>query len=169
MAFKDLIPWNWGKREVAVRRDEENPMLALQRDINRAFDNFWRGFNLPMFPDAFGTSLDSSMPRIEVSETDKEVEILAELPGMTENDIDVSVTEDMLKIRGEKKLDKEEKKKDFYITERSYGSFQRMIPLPGGLDLNNVKAAFKNGVLNITLPKTEEAQSKVKRISVRQG
>lgn len=166
MDLKSLVPWNWGKRDVPVHREEENPVVALQREINRAFDSFWNGFGTPMKSGMWGNVFDSEYPRVEVSETDSEVEISAELPGMSQEDIDVSVTEDMIRIKGEKKSEKEEKKKDFYLSERSYGAFQRAIPLPSGLDLNKANATFKNGVLNVTLPKTEEARANVKRIPV---
>jgi HSP20 family protein len=167
MSLKNFLPWNWGKREVAVHHEDEGRMLALQTDINRAFDHFWRSFASPMVPWEMGALFEKAMPRMEVSETDREIEISAELPGMSETDLDVSVTKDALKIKGEKKSEREENGKDFYLRERSYGAVQRVIPLPDGLDIESVKATFKNGVLNVSIPKTEEALAQVKRIPVK--
>lgn len=166
MQIKDLIPWGRGNKEVPRETTQnENPLLALQRDINRVFDSFWNRFDrsstgLNGLPQAGGPSMD-------VSDTDNEIEVSVELPGMDEKDIDVSVTRDMLTIRGEKKAEREETKKGYYLSERSYGSFFRSIPLPGGVDTEKAKAAFKKGVLTISLPKTAEAQAETKRIEVK--
>ena len=105
-------------------------------------------------------------PSIDVSETDTEMTVDAELPGVEENDIDVTLTDNLLTIRGEKKQEKEEKKKDYRLTERSYGSFSRSMTLPFDADPNKIKAAFKDGVLTITLPKPPEVKAKVKKIAI---
>lgn len=106
MKIRDLIPWNWGKRQVPLRREQSDPLRALQTDINRAFDSFWRGFDLPW---QSMSSWAMAMPNVDVSETDKEIEVTAELPGMEEKDIDVSGAEGVLTIRGEKKSEVEKK------------------------------------------------------------
>ncbi|RME61612.1 MAG: Hsp20/alpha crystallin family protein [Alphaproteobacteria bacterium] len=166
MQIKDLIPWGRDRRS-AVRRGEEsdNPLSTLQRDINRVFDDFWSRFDRP-----FGAAngwLGASMPRTDISETDEEVEIAVDLPGLDEKDIEVNLTDDVLTIHGEKKAEKEEKKKGYYLSERSYGAFHRMIPLPPGVDTGKAEASFKRGVLRVSLPKTSEARAKVKRIEVK--
>jgi HSP20 family protein len=163
MDIRDLIPRRSGRGGSISGREGEDPFRALQTEINRAFETFWR-----VFPRPSGRAMpfEASGLRVDVSETDKEIEISAELPGLDENDIDVSLTEDVLTIKGEKKTEKEEKKKDYYISERSHGAFRRSIPLPAGTDRDRVRATFKNGVLSITIPKTEEAQQQVRRIKV---
>lgn len=109
----------------------------------------------------------STMPAVDVTETDKAFEIAAELPGMEEKNIEVSVSDGVLTIKGEKQEDKEEKKKDYYLSERTYGSFQRSFEVPKGVDLDKIEASFKKGVLTVTLPKTAEAQKAEKKIAVK--
>lgn len=161
MAFKDLVPWN-RKTGTLARREDEHPVLALHREMDRLFDNFWNEFGRP-----FGGFGGSGFPRADVAETDKTVEISVELPGLDEKDIDVSVTEDLLTIKGEKKSEREEKDKGYYLSERTFGAFHRAIPLPRGVQSSDAKAEFKKGVLTVTIPKTPEAQSKTKRIEVK--
>jgi HSP20 family protein len=106
-------------------------------------------------------------PKVDVTENEKEFNISAELPGMDDKDIDVSLQNDMLTIRGEKKEEKEDKGKDYYRMERSYGYFSRTIPLPVEVETDKVDAKFKKGVLTITLPKTAKAVAETKKISVK--
>ena len=167
MNIRDLIPWNWGKRQVPVRREQSEPLRSLQNDINRAFDNFWRGFDLPWPSTSSAWSV--SMPSVDVSETDKEIEVTAELPGMDEKDIDVSIAEGVLTIRGEKKSEVEKKEKDYYLQERTFGSVERVIPLPDTVNLDSANATFKNGVLTVKLAKKPEAVATTKRIAVRRA
>jgi len=164
MAMRDLIPWNRG-RDVTVRRGEEfTPFLTLQREMNRLFDDVFRGFELS----PFGTGerfFDRAMgwPNIEVSETDKEVKVTAEVPGLEEKDLNVELANGVLTISGEKKSEAEDKERRF--SERYYGRFERRIPVED-VDQDKVSAAFKNGVLSVTMPKVPQAQSKVKRITI---
>ncbi|MBI1370492.1 MAG: Hsp20 family protein [Planctomycetes bacterium] len=166
MQISDLIPWGRDRNEVARQQgDGDNPLLNLQRDINRVFDDFWSRFDRSV-----GVSnglLSVTGPRTDVTETDEAVDVSVELPGMDEKDIDVSLSDDVLTIRGEKKAEREEKKKGYYLAERSYGSFYRSIPLPPGVDSGKAEAQFKKGVLTVTLPKTPEAQAKVRKIEVK--
>jgi len=106
----------------------------------------------------------AAVPAVDVAESDKAYEITAELPGMDENDIEVKATNGGLTIKGEKK---EEKQRDYYFSERRYGSFERYFNLPDGVDDCKVEASFKNGVLKVTLPKTAEAQKPAKKIEVK--
>jgi HSP20 family protein len=168
MNIRDLIPWGRDKRELPVRREATDPMLEFHSDINRAFENFWRGLEMPMLGAWTGGSA-SAAPQVDIRETDKEVEVIAELPGMDEADIDVSVAEGALTISGEKKLEREAEEKGYVLRERSFGRIQRLVPLPEGLDLDSAKATFKNGVLTVTIPRTAEAQAKVKRIPVQKA
>lgn len=153
--------------QIQAGREWELPFASLQREMNRLFDNFFGGLSpSPREPLERGGA-ESFIPRIDMSETDKEIKISAELPGMDENDIDVSLTKDTLTIRGEKKEDKEEKGKDYYRMERSYGSFTRNIPLPAEVTADKVEATFKKGILYITLPKTVSAIEKTKKVPIK--
>jgi HSP20 family protein len=167
MAIKDLIPWSNRGRDVSVRRgDETNPFLTLHREMNRLFDDVFRGFDLtPFGNDRF---LDRAMgwPNIEVSETDKEVKITAELPGLEQKDIEVELANGVLAIRGEKKTETEDKERLF--SERTYGRFERRIPVDE-VEQDKINASFKNGVLTVTLPKSPAAQQKVRRIAVNES
>ena len=167
MNIRDLIPWNWGKRQVPVRREQSQPLQSLQNDINRAFDSFWRGFDLPWPSTSSAWSI--SMPSVDVSESDKEIEVTAELPGIDEKDIDISLAECVLTIRGEKKSEVEKKEKDYYLQERTFGSIERVVPLPDTIDLDSANATFKNGVLTVKLAKKLEAAAATKRITVRRA
>lgn len=166
MQISDLIPWSRTHKDLARRQDNsDNPLLGLQRDINRVFDDFWSRFDRSI--GASSGILSTAGPRTDVSETDDAVEVSVELPGIDEKDIDISLNNDVLTIRGEKKAEREEKKKGYYLSERSYGSFHRSIPLPPGVDSEKADAQFKKGVLTVSLPKTPEAQEKVRKIAVK--
>jgi HSP20 family protein len=162
MAIKDLIPWNHG-RDVSVRRgDDVNPFLTLHREMNRLFDDVFRGFDLS--PSGFGPfEHGMGWPHIEVSEAGNEVQVTAELPGLEEKDVDVRLSDGVLVISGEKKTESEDK--DRLFSERTYGRFERRIPLDE-VDEDKVNASFKNGVLTVTLPRSAEAKSKVRRIAI---
>ena len=106
------------------------------------------------------------MPRVDVSETDMEVKVSAELPGMDEKDISVELQDDVLTLRGEKKSEQEEKGKNWFRREQSWGSFQRSIELPAGVDAGKAKAQFKKGVLVFTAPKRPEEQAQRKTVPI---
>jgi HSP20 family protein len=160
MAIRDLIPWNRG-RDVAVRRGED-PFLTLHREMNRLFDEVFRGFDLSPF--GSHRFFDrGGWPNIEVSETDKEVKVIAELPGLDEKDVQVELADGVLAIRGERRTETEDK--DRLFTERFYGRFERRIPVDD-VDEDKVSASFKKGVLTVTLPKSPQARSNVKRIAI---
>ncbi len=151
------------------------PFESLRQEMDRMFDDFTRGFaRFPMGRSLFDvepllryeTSLGLSAPAVDVVEKEKEFQITAELPGLDEKDIEVSVADDVVSIRGEKKEEKEEKAKNYYVSERRYGAFQRAFQLPAGIDTEKIVANFQKGVLTLTLPKTPEAQKKEKKIAV---
>jgi len=159
MNVKSLIPWGRSREVTPLRYSEEtNPLLALHREMNRVFDDFFRGFDFPM--PRFGWS--AGWPNVEVSETDKDVKVVAELPGLDRNDVDVTLADGVLTLKGEKK---HETNGSLY-SERWQGSFQRSIQVGPDVDPDKVTASFKNGVLMVTLAKRPEAQSQVKRIPV---
>ena len=168
MPIKDLIPWSKSENRVPVRRGEDgNTLLDLRGRINRMFDEvFDQPFGLSPFfdrPDFMG----DFAPSLDVSETDKEIAISVELPGIEPEDINISIEHNTLTMSGEKQVDKEEKDKRYYRHERAYGSFYRSIPLPEEVQEDKIDATFKHGVLHVTLPKTAEAQKKSKRIPVK--
>jgi HSP20 family protein len=161
MALRDLIPWNNnGSRNMAVQRAQAgNPLLTMHREMNRLFDDVFRGFDLG----PLGSSSPMGWPTIELDETDKEVRVAAELPGLEEKDVDVELANGVLTISGEKKSETEDK--EHLFSERYYGRFERRIPVEE-VDQDKVAASFKNGVLTVTLPKSPSAQQKVKRIAI---
>jgi HSP20 family protein len=164
MAIRDLIPWNNRGREVGMRRGEEmNPFLTLHREMNRLFDDVVRGFDVGPFGSNGLLDRTIAWPNIEVSETDNEVKVTAELPGLEEKDVEVELANGALAIRGEKKTETEDKERLF--SERTYGRFERRIPVED-VEQDKVSASFKNGVLTVTLPKSPAAQQKVKRIAI---
>lgn len=145
---------------------DEHPFNLFRDQFNHLFDDFFFGRELAPFRAAepwFGTF----QPHIDVKESDKEITVSAELPGMDEKDIEVLLSSDSLTIKGEKKEEKEEKEKSYYRMERRYGSFQRVIPLPVEIDTKKVDASFKKGILNVRLPKTAQAKAAAKKIPVK--
>lgn len=146
-----------------IRRDEGYPTLeigSLHRSLDNLLEDYFGGLGMDRRSGVIA-------PQFEVSETDEAVIVEAELPGMDEKDIDISVTNHVLTIQGEKKKEEETKKKNYYIAERSYGRFQRSLQLGSGVDAEKVGAAFKKGVLTVTLPKTEPAKAKTRKINIR--
>ena len=140
----------------------ERPVVSLQREMNRLFDDF---FGRDFFVEPF-RGIGAWKPALDVAETDGSVIVKAELPGLESKDIEVSLSGDVLTIRGEKKEEKEEKTKSYHRVERHYGSFERAVRLPASVKGDQVQASFKNGVLHIELPKTEEARQKSIKIKV---
>jgi len=156
MAMTDLIPWRKSDDPLAVRQRESDPFMRLRRNIDQMFDNMLGDWSGPM------NGLDRAfMPTVDVHESAKEIRVTAELPGLEEKDIEVSLLNGALWIKGEKQEEQEEDKGDVYCCERRYGSFQRMVELPTEVDADKIKASFKKGVLKVTLPKTKQASRRV--------
>lgn len=164
MAIRDLIPWRRPSHELE-RPYSWDPFSRFHEEMNRLFDDFFRG-GLPMRPE-WGREAMAFDPRVNVYETEKEFRVSAELPGLEQKDIEVEVTEGGLALRGEKKMEHEEKKDGYRTIERSYGSFHRQVPLPADVDASKAGAEFKNGVLTVTVPKLPEAASKRTKIEVK--
>ena len=158
--------------EPALVDETWRPFGALKKEVDRLFEDFGEGFwqqpfrSLARFERAWPGRL-ATAPAVDISETDKSYEISAELPGLDEKNIEVSLVNGGLTIKGEKKDEKEEKQKDYYVSERRYGAFERYFALPEGVDADKIEATFKNGVLKVTLPKTAEAQKPAKKIDVK--
>ncbi|WFU51285.1 Hsp20/alpha crystallin family protein [Sinorhizobium terangae] len=165
MNVRDLIPWNRGSSRApsVYRGDDMDPFLSLHRNVNRLFDDVFRGFGQPS---AFGgmPPFNGSWPTVEVEENDNEIRVIAEVPGIDPDDVEVLLDDGVLTLRGEKKSETEDKDRRF--TERYYGRFERRLALGGQVDEDKVAATFKNGLLAVTLPKTEKAQANVKQISI---
>jgi HSP20 family protein len=150
---------------------EWRPFLVLRREIDRLFEDFDRG--------PWGAQLGRSMydwpprwlsdspPAVEVAEKDTAYEITVELPGLDQNNIDVKLAGGALTIKGEKKEETEEKRKNYYMSERRFGSFERSFQLPEDVDQDKIGASFNKGVLTITLPKSAQAQKSTKKIEVK--
>jgi HSP20 family protein len=163
MIASSLLPWKRSRRDVARGSDGESGVLTLQQDINQLFDRFWRGIGMPM-PAAW--TMDD-MPRVDVRETDKEVVVAAELPGMDENDVEISVADGLLSIRGEVEHERDTGDDNYVQRERSVGVVERVVPLPDGLELDSARATMKNGLLTVKIPRATAASSAgAKQISI---
>jgi HSP20 family protein len=145
--------------------EDTDPFLSLRRDMNRLFDDAFGAFG---FPSLFGPALSQmpAAPKIDVSETDNEIQIAAEMPGIDQNNVEVLLEDDRLIIRGDKKEAREDKDRNYHVRERVPGIFSRTLPLPFAPDPNQVKAEFKDGVMTITIPKPQEVKQKQHRIEV---
>jgi len=168
MAIRDLIPWSRQENRLPVpvsaergRDDATHPLLSLHREVNRLFDDVFRGFGAPSIG---GFDRGLAWPHLELGESDREVRVTAELPGLDEKDIDITLEEGVLTLRGEKKAEIEDKDRGY--TERSYGRFERRIGLPRGIERDKAHATFRNGVLTITVPKSEAANENVRRVPI---
>lgn len=152
------MPKIWGGGENKV-----DGISFLRREIDRLFDEFAHGhwpFSLA------GSGNGKLVPTVNMSETDKKIEVTAELPGVEEKDIDVSLAGDKLTIKAEKKSQSKQTDNDYFLLERSYGMFARTMTLPCEIAKKKVDAGFKNGVLSITLPKSSKLKVKKKKIKV---
>ena len=168
------------KVDVSVKKGETkqggtHPIVSLREEIDHLFDNFmtsWpsagRWFDSDPFRN-FGTMGAALSPKVDVSESSDSYEISAELPGLEDKDIQLTLSDNVLTLKGEKKSEREEKEKDHYLSERSFGSFQRTFALPQDADLDKIYTEFKKGVLRVHLPKSSEAKAKTRKIEVNTG
>jgi HSP20 family protein len=166
MAIRDLVPWG-RERGVSASRDREDSFSSLHREMNRMFEDFARSFDLAPWSD---WEAEGFHPRTDVSETDDEVLVTAEMPGLEKKDFELNLAGDRLTLKGEKRHEREEKEKGaVHRIERGYGSFQRTIQLPCEVVAEKAAAEYRNGVLTVTLPKAPSAQRPVHRIEVKTG
>ncbi|RKY09741.1 MAG: Hsp20/alpha crystallin family protein [Planctomycetota bacterium] len=169
MTLYELLPIRKGRGRVPIRRHEAaEPFGALERRASRFFEDFFRDFAL----EPFGGSRYFSggfAPSLNVSETDDEVVVSAELPGLDENDVEVSLSDGRLTIKGEKKQEEEIKDQEHYRMERSYGLFERVVELPCEVDEEKSSAEFAKGILTIKLSKVAGEKAKAKKIEVKAG
>jgi HSP20 family protein len=154
MRLTSLVPF----REAGTLMRPGFGLFGLHREIDRLFNEFAQG--------AGPGSLPNIVPNIEISETDKAIEVSAEMPGLERKDVEISIDDDTLTIRGEKKVEENQKDKNVQLSERSYGVFLRVLQLPPGIDPSSIQATMSNGILKITIPKP--AMSEPKKIEVRE-
>lgn len=162
--MRDLIPWSRSRAPQQLNdrgNDDASPFLTLHREMNRLFDDAFRGFGLS---DLTRTQAGFGWPQVEVTDLDKELRVTAELPGVEEKDVEIRIEDNVLMLRGEKHAEQEDK--DRRYSERYYGQFERRIALPAEVDDDGANATFRNGLLTVTLPKTERARERVKRIAI---
>ena len=153
----------------------EGMLTTLREEMDRVFDRLARGFSgVPSIRRAldwepefrWSSMLEVQIPAVDIAETDKAFRITAELPGMKKEDVDISVSQGRLTIKGEKREEREEKEKGYYLSERRYGTFQRSFQLPSQADADRIEAKFDNGVLTLTVPKSAEALKSEKKIKI---
>ena len=164
MTIRDLLPFS---SSVPVRRGA-SPITAFQDEVNKLFSDFFGESHLPSWWHR-GEPSFSFNPAMDMAENDKEFKITCELPGMDAKDVQINASEGYITIRGEKKEEKKEEKEGYFRQERSYGSFQRVLPLPDIANLDKAEASFAKGVLTLTVPKKAGAQSKERKIEIRQA
>jgi HSP20 family protein len=157
------------------------PLTVFRDEMDRFFENFWRSFGIaptrmmrqieaepqPLWRPF--SSIGLRPPAIDVVESEKEWRVTAELPGMTAKDVDVTLSDEVLTVKGEKKEHREEKAENYRISERRFGAFQRSFQLPRGVDPAKIDAKFEKGVLTISLPKAADAEQRAKTIEVKEA
>lgn len=157
MTLRSLLPFG---RETMPATDLGGDVYrSLHREIDRVFDDMFRG--MPTL------GVGRTAPRLDVRDTDTGLEVVADLPGMAEGDIDIRLTDNNLIIQGEKKAETEEEKEGWRLHERTYGSFLRTVPLPYAIEAEKVSATYDKGVLTVTLPKSATAKETSRRIEVK--
>ncbi|MGB3390134.1 MAG: Hsp20/alpha crystallin family protein [Pseudaminobacter sp.] len=160
------------KSQSSTEAADWSPFESLRREVDRLFDDF-RPFNWRLPSRVFGLEVPHVQakwqlaPAVDLVEKDNDYEITAELPGLDEKNVEIKLSNHTLTIKGEKSEEKEEKQKDYYLSERRYGSFQRSFLLPEGVDADKIEATFAKGVLTVNLPKTAEAKQAEKQIAVK--
>jgi HSP20 family protein len=160
-----------------TRPAQADPWQSFRSEMDRLFDRFSMGFGFPALRRMldvepawrYETSISALTPAVDITEDDKAYKITAELPGLEDKDVEITITGDMLSIKGEKRQEEERKDENYHMTERAWGSFQRAFAVPDGVDRDNITAALSKGVLTVVLPKTAEAQKPVKKIEVKAG
>jgi len=168
MSIKDIVP-RFGRKPLPVRRGEPDPFRDFQDRMNRLFDDFFGD----MAPAVRGGKPDRAsaafVPRVDVTETDTEVKVTAELPGMDEQDVSVELQDGILTLRGEKKSEQEEQDGNWTLREQSYGAFHRAIELAAGVEADQAKAQFRKGVLTFTAPKRAEEKARRRTVPIESG
>lgn len=184
MDLEKLKPWNWFKheeddngnpRQIPVKRSEAEAMpvgasgslMRLHDELDRWFDSAFKSFGLPALTDQAGPRIAAfQRPKIDICGDDNSYQISLDVPGLSEEDLTLEVRNDVLTIRGEKRESRENRDKEYYRIERSYGAFQRTLSLPDDANADEIKANLENGVLKLEIPRHAEARQEVKRIPI---
>jgi len=162
MNVRELVPWSRaGERGLSPLGSEEGPIGSFHREMNRLFDEALRTFDMPR---STGAISRTNWPRLETSENEQEIRLVVDVPGIAEKDLELSITNGVLTVRGERKSEVKEQERGY--SERFYGCFERQIELPQGILENQCNATFDNGVLTVHLPKSAEAKSNTKRVPI---
>ena len=172
---KNLEASQESSNKLATQQAGWHPFETLRNEIDRLFEDFDHGlWRSPFARGAFDIEppwrrelSTAKLPAVDIVERDQQYEINAELPGLDEKNITITLADGMLTLRGEKAEQKEERKRNHFLSERHYGSFQRTFRVPPGVDIDKIDAAFSKGVLTVKLPKTAEAQRTEKKIPVK--
>jgi HSP20 family protein len=165
MVDKVPVSTESGDKHAPAPTGPEHPLTLFQHRMSQLFDDFFGNWNLPSL-DGGRDWLGGFNPRMDVTDDGRQLKVTVELPGLDEKDIEVTLTDNLLTIKGEKREESEEKGKDWLRHERSYGSFRRSLRLGREIDAGKVKASFRNGVLHLVLPKTAAAQEQVHKIPI---
>ena len=163
MDFRSLVPFAGSD----PRLRGEDPFQAFRRDFDRLVEDMFRG-DVGRWPSSAAAPAAVDL-KLDVSETEKEIKVRAELPGVDEKDIEVMLADDVLTIKGEKRVEEERKGGNHHVVERSYGSFARSLRLPAGIDKEQVHATFDKGVLTVTLPKPVGVLERTRKIEIKKG
>ncbi len=166
MTVRDLLPF--GRTSVPVTRGG-NPIVSFQDEMNKLFSDFFGDLSVPGWARPSSELSLAISPAVDVTENSKEFKIFCDLPGMEAKDVQISTAEGYITIKGEKKQESKEEHEGYFRQERSYGSFQRVVALPDTANLDKAEASFKNGVLTIAVPKKAGAQSKERKIEIKQA
>ena len=166
MNFKNLIPAHWESHSTPVRFNPEHSFVTIADGMDRFFNHLNTDFFENSLFDFHPITEQNHFPKIDVTETKGEFLISAELPGIDDKDIEVTLDDGTLTIKGEKKIEKESDQGEFYSRERSYGLFQRNFKVPETIDPNKIDASFNKGILTVKLPKTPESKREVKKIPI---
>ncbi|MBU6955835.1 Hsp20/alpha crystallin family protein [Hahella sp. HN01] len=177
MNLKKWSPWNWLHQEgktasevpVSSRQSSNYPMARFRQEMDRLFDDMLHSFKYPELPE-FGLGREWAgllKPNLDISEGKESYSISVELPGVSKEDVKVSLDGQRLTISGEKKHESEEKREDYHCVERSYGSFMRILTLPDNADGERLYANFKNGVLTLKVPKAGEVTVKGREVEIK--
>jgi HSP20 family protein len=165
--LKALAPWRDKSQTPAPRGDDlHDPFLSFRRDVDRMFDDFFSGFGRRAVGSPFA-SWTAPTPSLDLTETEKEIVVTAEMPGLDDKDFEVNVSGDVLTLKGEKRAKHEHRNGDAYHMERRFGSFSRSVRLPFEVQDEKVDARYQKGELTIRVPKPADMQRQVRRIEVR--
>jgi HSP20 family protein len=168
MNIGSLIPWRDSKPSTPdLRSDALDPFVSFRRDVDRMFDDFFSGFGRNL--NARSNTWQDVVPTIDLSEDDKEVVIMAELPGLDDKDFEVAVSGDVLTLKGEKKSEHTQQNGNAAYTERRFGSFSRSVRLPFEVKDEHVEATYNKGVLSVRVPKPADLQRPARRIEIKKA